>query len=689
MTSSGDVGLLAELCLFTDAQGNHVTLTNSGAAPEYVLLNKTEESIFQNIAPRSISLQSLPTNVTRLRKRVHERLNLRELNNEDIITFAQSATESNQELAWYSSFWQWLRSTGPLQQAFVRSLLTSSLRIVPCTDSHLHSFTESIFTCQDQEETTALEDLGLRVVQGDEVKLALQAHSCLHYLHDSKKIVNVLRHIPEEQAMDWDSHARERVTRFLISHLGGSRLESKERRILRALPIYSIVRLHDASTYVTEISSLPINDVLLSIEENVSILPILANHTFVHGPYDVLRYLNEPPTTWKGVQSEDSILQIAAQHIASQPKPLQAALLERISLRVNFLPPTTLQTIKHTPFVANCQEGRLHRPEALLDPNVPSVKALINSGSIHFPRTDDPYEESLVKSLSSLHSFNRHLSDDTVREVATDIATGSTAQAAERFQRSCTLLQHASQGLIKETALPSDVRDMPWLPSEDSLLCTAEQIFYDDIGDTTGGRNFRPPEGRYRAHSSITEDLARHLGLEFASILRRALFDVDPTPMGEDFVTRIRNLLKDYPPDSVFLEFLANAADAGATQFSIILDEYPGTSKDLYNDLETMQSWQNSPSLLFYNDAVFTDQDFKGIRDAGVGGKANTPDKIGRFGMGAISMFNYTEVWNLLMLLRTKAEDFYTHYLLDGDDGLRQSCHVYGSYKGSSEHSTE
>lgn len=48
------------------------------------------------------------------------------------------------------------------------------------------------------------------------------------------------------------------------------------------------------------------------------------------------------------------------------------------------------------------------------------------------------------------------------------------------------------------------------------------------------------------------------------------------------------------------------------------------------------------PALYVYNDAVFTDEDWKGIRLLQESIKENDPMKVGRFGLGFKSVFHMT-----------------------------------------------
>jgi hypothetical protein len=110
----------------------------------------------------------------------------------------------------------------------------------------------------------------------------------------------------------------------------------------------------------------------------------------------------------------------------------------------------------------------------------------------------------------------------------------------------------------------------------------------------------------------------------------------------ETLSDRIANVLRKYTQEQAFLELFANAVDAGATRFSVLLDHAEAPASRLI--LDTLHTFQKQPSLIFWNDAQFQDKDFVGIRKVGRGSKQGSSEKIGRFGLGALSMYHFTEV---------------------------------------------
>lgn len=120
---------------------------------------------------------------------------------------------------------------------------------------------------------------------------------------------------------------------------------------------------------------------------------------------------------------------------------------------------------------------------------------------------------------------------------------------------------------------------------------------------------------------------------------------------GEDFgqkvdlTASIRGILRNYPEGTaVFKELIQNADDAGARSISLCLDcRHHGAAKLADAALAQFQG----PSLLVYNDAMFTKEDFQSIQRIGDSLKNQTESsktKIGRFGIGFNAVYHWTEL---------------------------------------------
>ncbi|KAF8330989.1 hypothetical protein F5887DRAFT_1287046 [Amanita rubescens] len=193
-------------------------------------------------------------------------------------------------------------------------------------------------------------------------------------------------------------------------------------------------------------------------------------------------------------------------------------------------------------------------------------------------------------------------------------------------QQALQLLQMLPDSITdKERAsllVPTDTGDL--VP-----LCTGV-CFYK--GSVTG-----VDDGKIIAHHLITEKLAKKIGIQYLGV-DEALNDID---LGGSPITLIRNTLRQYDPKQFFTEFIANASDAGAKRFSVLVDDHEGPTERLLS--EELAVFQKA-SLVIYNDGIFSKKDFRGILQTGIGGKGGRTGVIGHFGLGALSMFHFTEL---------------------------------------------
>lgn len=186
-------------------------------------------------------------------------------------------------------------------------------------------------------------------------------------------------------------------------------------------------------------------------------------------------------------------------------------------------------------------------------------------------------------------------------------------------------------------------RDQLLIPDTQGCLQLLDKVFYNDLGEKV--HRIELPKDRSNCHSAISAHLATRLGIQtLASLnLKTIELDDDDEDMHEDFTRRISNVLKQYSVEQMFNEFLANAADAGASEYNILIDA--NQTAPCTNLLSpSMSEMQALPALVIHNNAIFQEKDWKGIRNIGVGGKEGRSDAIGRFGLGALSAFHFTEV---------------------------------------------
>ena len=156
------------------------------------------------------------------------------------------------------------------------------------------------------------------------------------------------------------------------------------------------------------------------------------------------------------------------------------------------------------------------------------------------------------------------------------------------------------------------------------------------------------PPDHFIASGDFDRNLALKLGLPFLSDRVSQLDGNSLLEMKEDLTARISSVLLSYTKEQAFMESLANAADAGATEFGITLDtgRYP-LSENHHFVSPRLKELCGQPSLILHNNGIFSPSDWEGICSVGSGSKQGDnggKPKIGRFGLGALSMFYFTEV---------------------------------------------
>jgi hypothetical protein len=219
------------------------------------------------------------------------------------------------------------------------------------------------------------------------------------------------------------------------------------------------------------------------------------------------------------------------------------------------------------------------------------------------------------------------------------------------------------------------------IPTTEGILKACSNTYFNDLGPHAD--EVPLPPGYSIASDHIDRNLALKLGLSFLSDLVGTLEDEEPMEMKEDLITRISSVLLSYTKEQAFMEFLANASDAGATEFGVTLattpHQLPENPQFISPNLEKLC---RQPTLLLHNDGLFSPSDWKGICSVGSGYKQESIDgklRIGRFGLGSLSMFYFTEVF-LFLLLNVLISQMITGC----NDFIRSSCPIHGSQEGIS-----
>lgn len=178
------------------------------------------------------------------------------------------------------------------------------------------------------------------------------------------------------------------------------------------------------------------------------------------------------------------------------------------------------------------------------------------------------------------------------------------------------------------------------VPTDTGLLAEATTIIVNDMGL----ESHRPPEGMHFAHPLLSIATARRFGIQtFRETQFHTLVDAEGPDfyIEEHITTRIAGVITEYDIEYSINEWTANAHDAGASCLNLLVDEASFTG---LQSVPTKLDFPLGPALMVHNDRVFTEEDFKGIGRIGIGGKSDMSDAIGRFGLGALTFYHFTEV---------------------------------------------
>lgn len=209
--------------------------------------------------------------------------------------------------------------------------------------------------------------------------------------------------------------------------------------------------------------------------------------------------------------------------------------------------------------------------------------------------------------------------------------------------------------------LPGDLnpesRALVLVPNVEGRMLTPAKLYFNNTGISV---NLTDIERRDKsiAHTLVPEHIARALGIE---PLANLYSEFIPGYMGESFISSIRNVIADYTETQTLIEMLANAVDAGAKRFLLVVDSMPQSTDHLISS--NLHIFQSCPAILVYNDARFTEEDFKGLCETGEGSKQNKVHSIGQFGRGALTMFHLTEFPTLVSSSTAMFIDPTTKYL--------------------------
>jgi hypothetical protein len=140
----------------------------------------------------------------------------------------------------------------------------------------------------------------------------------------------------------------------------------------------------------------------------------------------------------------------------------------------------------------------------------------------------------------------------------------------------------------------------------------------------------------------------------------------------ESITLRIRSVLDAYVEASTLNELLANADDAGALDFSVCLDLRSFPSRSLL--AHTMEPLQQGPSIVVCNSGTFSEADFAALTKVGSGHKRALENVTGKFSLGFLSVYHFTDCPQLLSgdsVVFLDPATLYVPTLSPGKPGLR------------------
>ncbi|XP_078720978.1 sacsin isoform X2 [Lampetra fluviatilis] len=178
--------------------------------------------------------------------------------------------------------------------------------------------------------------------------------------------------------------------------------------------------------------------------------------------------------------------------------------------------------------------------------------------------------------------------------------------------------------------------------------CTAKDIkelIFKDTGYPTAEQRlfFETKEvPDFVAVSTVAKDRTPTLTLQGRGLLGAGRFGQSTPPL----VDFLKDILRRYPDGGQILkELIQNSEDAGATEVRFLFDEKSFGTDSLHSS--EFAAFQG-PALYVFNDAVFTDDDWRGIQETARSRKKDDPLKVGRFGIGFNSVYHITDFPSIL-----------------------------------------
>ncbi|KAI8499261.1 hypothetical protein Bbelb_230250 [Branchiostoma belcheri] len=209
------------------------------------------------------------------------------------------------------------------------------------------------------------------------------------------------------------------------------------------------------------------------------------------------------------------------------------------------------------------------------------------------------------------------------------------------------LVHHLDPGSLEQVRykilVPIATKDSSRLVLEPVSECTYNDESWSDaqeILDDDADEEFK------LLHELIPLDTARRLEVPSLSqrIVNAEEFGFDQCGQHEKVTQRLKNILNDYPEGAgIFKELIQNADDAGATEVKFLVD-WRKNEDSREGLIDQGMEMCHGPALWAYNNATFSEEDFKNIQNLGGQTKLEALEKVGRFGVGFNSVYHVTDV---------------------------------------------
>ncbi|XP_070559636.1 sacsin-like isoform X2 [Ptychodera flava] len=140
-------------------------------------------------------------------------------------------------------------------------------------------------------------------------------------------------------------------------------------------------------------------------------------------------------------------------------------------------------------------------------------------------------------------------------------------------------------------------------------------------------------------------------------------FGIHPPPL----ITYLKDILEKYPEGGqIIKEIIQNADDAHATEVKFLLDTKQHGSDSLW--APNSAEFQGA-ALYCYNNAVFSEDDWNGIQSVQQSVKKEDPLRVGRFGLGFVSVYHLSDMPSVMSTDRIAFFDPFEKQFGKGETG--------------------